>query len=78
MIFLIQIKKLTTGEYQKGTSAFNTEKEALEQLYIAMSSAMQKDDTASILCMLTDEYGSQKKKEYWSAPVEPVAEPVEE
>lgn len=68
MTFLVQIKKTTDGTYTKGTSSYETEKEALGQLHTALASAMNKDDTASIMCLLTDEYGSMKKKEYWSAP----------
>lgn len=69
MTFMVQIKKATDGTYSKGTSEFATEKEALTALYVAISSAMAKADTQSIMCMLTDEFGSQKKKEYWSAEI---------
>lgn len=79
MVFLVQIKKTTSGTFEKGTSEFATEKEALTALYVAMSSAMNKDDTESIMCMLTDEYGSQKKKEFWQKPFEEESEePAEE
>lgn len=78
MVFLIQILKKLDGTYGKGTAEYATEKEALTALYVAMSSAMSKADTQSIMCLLTDEYGSQKKREYWAAPVEPVTpEPAE-
>lgn len=70
MTFLVQILKKTDGTYNKGTSEYNSDKDALTALYVAMSSAMAKADTQSVMCLLTDEFGSQKKREYWSAPVE--------
>jgi len=78
MIFMIQILKKIDGTYNKGTSQYETEREALTALYVAMSSAMAKDDTASIMCMLTDEFGSQKKREYWAAPAEVAEEIIDE
>jgi len=69
MVFMVQILKRVDGSFSKGTSEFTSDKDALIALHVAMSSAMAKDETASIMCMLTDEFGSQKKKEYWAAPV---------
>lgn len=70
MIFMVQIMKDINGIYNKGTSQFETEREALSALYVAMSSAMAKEDTASVMCMLTDEFGGMKKREYWAMPVQ--------
>lgn len=75
MVFLVQIKKKKDGNFEKGTSEYIDDKEAIKQLYVAMASAMNNADTQSIMCMITDEFGSQKKKEYW---VEPEVEEIVE
>lgn len=77
MTFMIQIKKLVDGTFAKGTSEYATETEAMIALHVAMASAMQKDDTQSIVCLLTDEFGSQKKREYF-VRTESQPEPVDE
>lgn len=74
MTFMVQILKKVDGTFSKGTTEYAAETDALIAMHVAMSSAMSKDDTASILCMLTDEFGSQKKREYWAAPVDEAAE----
>lgn len=65
MVFLVQIIKKMDGTYDKGTSEYATETDALIALHVAMSSAMSKSETDSVMCLLTDEAGSQKKREYW-------------
>lgn len=76
MLFLVQILKKTDGTFAKGTTEFSDEKQAYIQMYVAMSSAMSKEDTAQICCLILDESGATRKREFWAAPIVE-AEPVE-
>ena len=77
MLFLIQILKKVDGTYTKGTSQFGTDKEAISALYVAMSSAMAKDDTQRIVCVIMDESGIVRKREVYEVPAEtPIVEEV--
>lgn len=66
MLFLVQLLKKTDGTFSKGTSEYEDEKSCLTALYIAMSSAMSKQDTEKITCVILDENGAMIKHEAWS------------
>lgn len=68
MYFLVQIKIKTDETVEKGTSNYDTEKDAVIQFHIAMSSAMQKSDTQKYTAVILDENGVIIKREVYNAP----------
>ncbi|MBQ0067375.1 MAG: hypothetical protein KBS60_04225 [Phascolarctobacterium sp.] len=67
MYFLVQIRLKDNGEYEKGTSQYADYKTALIQLHVAMSSAMAKEDTVKVCCIVMDDEGNQLKYELYTA-----------
>lgn len=65
MNFLVQIKLNKNGTIDKGTSAFDTMKEALIQFHVAMSSAMNKEDVKKFTCVILNENGIVQKSEVY-------------
>lgn len=75
MRFLVQIKTKTDGTAEKGTSSYDTEKDAVVAFHVAMSSAMQKDDTQKCVAIILDDDGKITKREVYTVPVvEEIAE----
>lgn len=77
MLFLVQLLKKKDGSFSKGTSEYTSDKECILAMHVAISSAMAKEDTQKIVCMIIDDDGIVIKRDKYEEIVQP-APPVPE